>query len=96
MKDSHLTLRLSADLARAVARFARRRGVPKSQVAREAVARHLAPSATPVERPGGIPAAVLARRWRALPRLTPAEALDLEADVASARAALRREPAPWA
>jgi hypothetical protein len=94
MRDSHLTLRLSADLSRSLARFARGRGVSKSQVAREAVARHLAPSAPAVGRPGGIPGAVLARRWRDLPRLTLEEALDLEADIASARAVLRREPAP--
>ncbi|MEK7668294.1 MAG: CopG family transcriptional regulator, partial [Gemmatimonadota bacterium] len=41
MKDSHLTLRLPADLARALARWARSRRVPKSQLVREAVTRLL-------------------------------------------------------
>ena len=44
MNKAHLTLRLPADLARSLARWARVRGVPKSQVAREAVARYLAPT----------------------------------------------------
>jgi len=96
MKDSHLTLRLSADLARALARFARGRGVPKSQVAREAVARYLAPSSAPVEQSKGIPATALAQRWRALPRLTPDEARALEADIVSARAGMPPRPSPWA
>ena len=96
MKDSHLTLRLSADLARALARFARGRGVPKSQVAREAVARYLAPSTAPVERARGIPAAALAERWKALPRLTAEEARALEADIMSARGELPPLPTPWA
>jgi len=96
MKDTHLTLRLSADLARALARFARGRGVPKSQIAREAVARYLAPTSAPVERPRGISAAALAERWRALPRLTAEEALALETDIASARAGLPPVPTPWA
>ncbi len=97
MKDSHLTLRLSADLARALARFADRHGVPKSQVAREAVARYLAPPpAAPAERPRGIPAFTLAARWKSLPRLTQEEARALEADVAAARAGLPPVPAPWA
>lgn len=43
MKRSHLTLRLSPDLARALDRWARAQGVPKSQLVREAVARYLAP-----------------------------------------------------
>ncbi len=95
MKDSHLTLRLPADLARALASFARRRGVPKSQVAREAVARYLAPSNAPPARPAGIPAAVLAERWRSLPRLTPEEAGDFETDLAALRAALPPLRATW-
>jgi hypothetical protein len=96
MKDSHLTLRLPADLARALARFARGRGASKSQVAREAVVRYLAPSSAPVDRPKGIPAAALAERWRALPRLTPEEARALETDIVAARAGLPPVQTPWA
>lgn len=40
-KDSTLTLRLGADLARAVARLARKRAVPRSQVVRDAVVSYL-------------------------------------------------------
>lgn len=97
MKDSHLTLRIPAELARALARFARGRGVPKSQVAREAVARYLAPSPSPAtaERPLGVPARVLAERWKHLPRLTREEARDLEADVVASRAAIPSVREPW-
>ena len=38
MKDDHLTLRLPAALARALARLARARGLPRSQLVREAIA----------------------------------------------------------
>ncbi len=95
MKDSHLTLRIPADLARALARFARSRGVPKSQVAREAVARYLVPSGPRPERPVGVSAAALAERWKTLPRLTPEEARDFEAELAAARAALPPVRARW-
>jgi hypothetical protein len=42
MKDSQLTLRLPRDLDRVLARRARERGVPKSQVVREALQAYLA------------------------------------------------------
>jgi hypothetical protein len=96
MKDAHLTLRLSADLARALARLARGRRVPKSQVVREAVAGYLAPAAAPANRPPQVTARTFAERWAALPRLTPEEARDLEADIAAARAALPPVRSPWA
>jgi len=96
MKDSHLTLRLPAGLARALARWARDRGVPKSQLVREAVARYLAPSSATAERAPQVSARAFAERWAVLPRLTPEEARDLEADVAAARAALPPVRAPWA
>ena len=95
MKSSYLTLRLSADLARALGRWARSRGVPKSQVVREAVARYLAPSSNPAERPVRVTALALAERWAAIPRLTGEEAADLEAAIAAARAALPPVPKPW-
>jgi len=96
MKDSHLTLRLPADLARALARWARNRRLPKSQLVREAVAQYLAPSTAPAERPPQVTARAFAERWAALPRLTPDEARDLEADLAAARAALPPVRTPWA
>jgi len=96
MKDSHLTLRLPAGLARALARWARSRRVPKSQLVREAVASYLAPSSAPTERLPQVTARTFAERWAALPRLTPEEARDLEADIAAARAALPPVRAPWA
>jgi hypothetical protein len=96
MQDSHLTLRLPADVARALARWARSRGVPKSQLVREAVARYLAPSATPAERTPRVTARTLALRWATLPRLTTEEARALAADIEAARAALPAVPTPWA
>lgn len=84
MKDAHLTLRLSDALSRALARLARERGVPKSHVAREAVARYVAPAgASPAERV--VRAADVLARWSALPRLTVAEATDLSRELARAR-----------
>ena len=94
MKDTHLTLRLPRELARALARWARARGVPRSQVVREAVSRYLgtgmaaaAPEPPPSPTPAGLTARGLAERWAALPRLTPDEAESLERDITSSRAA---------
>lgn len=88
MKESHLTLRLPAALARALAKWAAARGVPKSQVAREAVARYLAPSPATQSPDGGLTARELALRWNELPRLRPEEAEALAQDLAAARAQL--------
>jgi hypothetical protein len=96
MKRSHLTLRLPADLARALARLARSRAVPKSQLVREAVARYLAPSSAPAERPPAVTARTFAERWADLPQLTPEEARDLEADIEASRAVLPPVRTPWA
>lgn len=46
MKDDQLTLRLPRSLARALARRARERGIPKSQLVREALQTYLAGSPT--------------------------------------------------
>ncbi len=95
MKDAHLTLRLPEALARALARSARALGVPKSHVAREAVARYLTPgTATPAERI--VRAADVAARWASLPRLTPTEAEAFATDLLHAREALPPPVAPWA
>jgi hypothetical protein len=96
MKDDYLTLRLPRELARALARWARDRGLPKSHVVREAVTRYLAPSAAPAETTRSLTAADLAARWSGLPRLDPDEARDFEADVAAVRRSLPEPPAPWA
>ena len=94
MKDSHLTLRLPADLARALARWARARGLPKSEVAREAVARYLAPPAveSPVRR---VTARELAALWPALPRLNAAEATAFAEDIDRMRSELPPARVAW-
>jgi len=95
MKESHLTLRLPAALARLLDRWASAHGVPKSQVAREAVARYLAgPGEAATTRPR-LTARELAARWRGLPRLHPEEAAALAADLDSARTALPPLATPW-
>jgi hypothetical protein len=93
MKDTHLTLRLPASLARALARRARERGVPKSQLAREAVTRYLdpAPSALPALRT----AAEIAAHWAQLPHLSREEARGLADDIASGLRALPPVRSPW-
>ena len=98
MKDDHLTLRLSRELARALARWARERGVPKSQLAREAVVSYLSPAGPAAEapaRPPPVSASELAARWTRLPRLTSQEAADLAGDIAAARHALPAAHPPW-
>jgi hypothetical protein len=95
MKDTHLTLRLPLVLARALAKWARDHGLPKSQVAREAVARYLSPpSATRESR--RVTALDLAERWPGLPRLTPEEAAAFDADIVASRSVLPPIAPPWA
>ncbi|HET7622116.1 MAG TPA: CopG family transcriptional regulator [Gemmatimonadaceae bacterium] len=94
MKDTHLTLRLPLELARVLTRRARDRGVPKSLVAREAVALYLgtAPEA------GAAPpltARELAARWPELPRLGADDAATMERDIVEGRAALPAARDPW-
>jgi len=103
MQDEHLTLRLSRALARALARRARERGVPKSQVARDAVGRYLAASdATPSSSPPPAPpqvhrltAAELLARWESIPWLSATEAGELAVDLAAAREGLAPPGSPW-
>ena len=95
MKDTHLTLRLPQELARALAKWARDHGLPKSQVAREAVARYLSP-APAVREVRRVTALELAERWPGLPRLTPEEAAAFDTDIAASRAALPAVAPPWA
>ncbi len=99
MKDEHLTLRLPRDLARALTRWAREHGVPKSQVVREAVTRYCLPAtrepATLETASPTVTAAAFAVRWAALPRLTPDETTAFEADIDAARRALPGAPDTW-
>ncbi len=95
MKDTHLTLRLPLELARALAKWARDHGLPKSQVAREAVARYLSPISA-VSNSRRVTGLELAERWAGLPRLTAEEAAAFDADIAASRAALPPVAPPWA
>jgi hypothetical protein len=81
-----LTLRLPADLARALSRWARTRGLAKSQVVRDAVAAYLAGGAPAAGTARAVvTAAELARRWETLPHLTRDEAAAFARDLAAAR-----------
>lgn len=93
MKDSHVTLRLPAELARALLRRARETGVAKSHLVREAVTTYLRGRPAPVH--PKVTAAELAERWPTLPRLSPGEASAFADDVATARTTLPPPPAPW-
>lgn len=94
MKDRHLTLRLPADLARALSRLARARGLPRSQVVREALAGLLTPSA-PEPSSSRRTARDLAARWSDLPRLLPEEAIDLARDIEASRTQLPALDERW-
>lgn len=94
MKDSHLTLRLPAALARLLERLAHARGLPKSHLVREAVAIYL--GGGDHDRPERtVSGRELAKRWRSFPRLTQEEADELAADIAKARAELPPVVARW-
>lgn len=97
MRDMHLTLRLSRDLARAVTRWARAHGVAKSQVVREAVASYVG-AAPPAAVPTGIvplTSRVAAARWSSLPHLSVEEAGGLAGGIAASRTILPRLTPPW-
>lgn len=95
MKESHLTLRLPADLARALVRKARALGVPKSHMVREAVARYLEPASISAADVRHVSARELAARWKRLPHLTSDEAESFGDDVAAARNKLPAVQNPW-
>lgn len=72
--DRQLTFRIPRELARALARRARERGVPKSQVVREALTQYVV--GAPAERAAG-------EMWRRVERFVGSVALDqaaIEAD----------------
>ncbi|MDX2207804.1 MAG: hypothetical protein SFU57_09200 [Gemmatimonadales bacterium] len=95
MKDTHLTLRISAALSAELEARATADAVPKSRLVREAVARYLepGPSSTPLRL--GIPAAELLAHWDTLPHLTPEDAESFRRDIAGARDLLAPPDAPW-
>ena len=95
MKDSHLTLRLPGDLARALSTWAHERRIPKSQVARDAVAAYLSPAPSPGRDGRLLTAGDLAARWKSLAHLNAEAAGALGADIAEGRAALPGVPVPW-
>ena len=95
VKDDHLTLRLPAELARALARWARVRRISKSEVARDAVERYLTGFTAPPEAVPRLTARALAARWPSLPRLAPEEAAELGTDIAAGRAELPAVRPPW-
>jgi hypothetical protein len=87
MKDDHLTLRLPAALARALARLARTRGLPRSQLVREAIAGYVGSPAPPVPERTAPPrtARELAAAWSHLPRLARDDADDFVRDLTRSR-----------
>src|SRR6185437_1246813 len=98
MRDMHLTLRLSRDLARAVARWARAHGVAKSQVVRDAVASYVgmaSSTAASAELGAAMTARVVAARWSALPHLSAEEAGGLAGGIAASRTSLPQVTLPW-
>ncbi|MGH7700943.1 MAG: ribbon-helix-helix protein, CopG family [Gemmatimonadales bacterium] len=94
---SHLTLRLPAELARALARWARIRRVPKSALVREAVARYLAPNPPPVPPTRRVTARELAALLASLPHLSREQAEVFARDLETARSELARleQRDPW-
>jgi Arc/MetJ-type ribon-helix-helix transcriptional regulator len=92
----YLTLRLPAELARALSRLAKTRRLSKSAVVREAVERYLAPPA-PEEPTRRVTGRELAALLDSLPRLSPEEAKAFARDLARARSELAQVEArdPW-
>jgi predicted transcriptional regulator len=96
MKDSHLTLRLPAAVARVLERMARARAVPKSELVREALARYVSSGQSSSEAVRKVTAAELAARWSSLPGMTSDEARAMAADIEMARKELAPPVDPWA
>ncbi|HKI95388.1 MAG TPA: ribbon-helix-helix protein, CopG family [Gemmatimonadales bacterium] len=90
-----MTLRLPADLARALARRAKAERASKSALVREAVSRYLAPSLSPSEGARVVTGRDLLARWSTMPHLTPQEADDFAKDIAAAREAVPPVRSAW-
>jgi len=95
MKDTHLTLRIPEDLARALERAAELRGEAKSLVVREAVARYLTGASAEREATRVVLGRELAERWSFLPILSPEERAALADDIDEARSLLPPARDPW-
>lgn len=95
MPNMHLTLRLSRDLARALAKWAKTQGMGKSQVVREAVASYIGLTPPASESDAILTARAAALGWARLPHLSSAEAESLADDVAAGRASLPPVVPPW-
>ncbi|MGK2963738.1 MAG: ribbon-helix-helix protein, CopG family [Gemmatimonadaceae bacterium] len=94
MKSEALTLRISADLAKNLRKLAKQKGLPTSQVVREAVAKYLSPRVED-SRLRQVTARALAVSWKTLPRLTPEEAAELEREITEARDDFILPQSPW-
>ena len=96
MKDDILNLRLPAALARAVGTWARRQGVAKSQVVREALVHYFAAGGgAGGSRVRRASAREVAARWRELAPLSPAEGAAFADDLERARRELPAPEARW-
>jgi Arc/MetJ-type ribon-helix-helix transcriptional regulator len=95
MKDTHLTIRLPAQLGEDLDARAERERVARSHVVREAVVRYLTGDAAPQDVPPRRSARELAARWRDMPHLRPDEARAFAEDIAAARAGLIEPSSPW-
>ncbi len=93
MKDSHITLRVSEALSRALERAAEARGIAKSMLVREAVAQYL--EGAPPRRTPPMTLDAFIARWRTLPRLSPEEAQSYADDIEAARTELLPLRDPW-
>ena len=98
MRDMHLTVRLSRDLARAVSRWAKAHGIGKSQVVRDAVAAYVGVASPTPASPDqtALRAREAAARWASLPHLSPDEAGGLAGSIAASRTSQPRAASPWA
>lgn len=96
MKNSHLTLRLTADLDEALDARAAQDRTAKSQVVREAVVRYLAGDVPVRNEPRRVTARELAERWEHLPHLRAEDAESFGDDVTRAREAMPLPEPPWA
>lgn len=94
MKDSHITLRVSDDLAQTLERAAEARGIAKSMLVREAVARYLTDTPPARSSPPMTLDAFIAH-WRTLPRLSTEEAESYANDMEAARDELLPLRDPW-